>query len=402
MIGPGKRRRFSLKNNQEVMKKVIFLFTILPFLFHCGPKQNEVERIMEDGVEVVINHQEPYEIKGEPDSLIFEKEMSIDMERDDFAEIGLTDINSFDADSEGNIYFCKYRSSEDFIFKFDKNGTFVGSFGTQGQGPGEIQYVLEFLIDSEDNIIVSDATNRKIIVFNREGMFIEEIKYGLNISLAMPLEDGKYIETRDMLDLSKETFPIKMILCNADFEELKELDVFIHPNPLKGNKRLYSIYCFLAKAKKDRIYIGNEQRGYEILVYDLDGNLIRKIRRDYKALAYPEEFKKEAEAYFLENPRLKKSFYITKVMPPFNSFFIDDEERLYVMTYEKGNKEGEYTHDIFNSDGVFIGRKSMKNYGRLNYTLQALRAIAKNNRLYCLQEKESGYQELVVYKMRWE
>jgi len=28
--------------------------------------------------------------------------------------------------------------------------------------------------------------------------------------------------------------------------------------------------------------------------------------------------------------------------------------------------------------------------------------IAKNDRLYCVKEKESGYKELVVYKMRWE
>ena len=67
------------------MKKIILLISIISLFIHCGLKQEEVERIIEDGVEVVINHFEPYKIKGEPSSLIFEKEISIDMERDDFA-----------------------------------------------------------------------------------------------------------------------------------------------------------------------------------------------------------------------------------------------------------------------------------------------------------------------------
>ena len=30
-----------------------------------------------------------------------------------------------------------------------------------------------------------------------------------------------------------------------------------------------------------------------------------------------------------------------------------------------------------------------------------LPAKAKNNRIYCLREKENGYKELAVYNMKW-
>lgn len=89
-------------------------------------------------------------------------------------------------------------------------------------------------------------------------------------------------------------------------------------------------------------------------------------------------------------------------MPPFNSFFLDEKEWLYVMTYEKGENEDEYIHDIFNSNGIFIARKNIKNYGKLSHTLYHLKVSVKNNRLYCLREKEDEYKELLVYKMRWE
>ncbi len=90
-------------------------------------------------------------------------------------------------------------------------------------------------------------------------------------------------------------------------------------------------------------------------------------------------------------------------MPPFHYFFLDDEGCLYVKTYEKGDKQNEYMQDIFNSDGIFITRRRIAGYGKWIYPGIALdRAKAKNNRLYCIREKESGYKELVVYKMNWE
>lgn len=56
-------------------------------------------------------------------------------------------------------------------------------------------------------------------------------------------------------------------------------------------------------------------------------------------------------------------------------------------------------HDIFNNEGVFIGRIGLDNIGQYsNFTVRI-----KKNRLYCLREKEEGgYKELVVNKIRWE
>ena len=122
------------------------------------------------------------------------------------------------------------------------------------------------------------------------------------------------------------------------------------------------------RASKDKIYIGNSERGYEIRVYDLEGNLLRD------------------------------NYYFTKNWPPFRYLFTDDEGRIFVLTYEEGVNSREYMNDIFNSEGVFIGRVSLGNVGRF----YPLTVRVKKNRLYCLREKESGYKELVVYKMNWE
>lgn len=86
---------------KSILKIFLLSIFIILLIFGCT-RQDKVERIDEDGVEVVINHQEPYKVKGQPYSLILEKEISIDMERDDIAEIGLPDVSAVIADSDGN------------------------------------------------------------------------------------------------------------------------------------------------------------------------------------------------------------------------------------------------------------------------------------------------------------
>ena len=68
------------------------------------------------------------------------------------------------------------------------------------------------------------------------------------------------------------------------------------------------------------------------------------------------------------------------------------------MTYENGVNHGEYMFDIFNPEGVFVGRKSLKDFS----SHQGLNGKIRNDHFYCIEEKESGFQQVVVYKMKWE
>jgi hypothetical protein len=72
------------------------------------------------------------------------------------------------------------------------------------------------------------------------------------------------------------------------------------------------------------------------------------------------------------------------------------------MTYDQGENKDEFIHDIFNADGVFIGRISLGKYGILGKALNHLKTTAANGRFYRLMFKESGYPEVVVYRMEWQ
>jgi hypothetical protein len=367
----------------------------------CTPNQEKVEKIMEDGAEVVINHLEPYKIKGEPSILHFEEEFTIDTEKDEIAELGVPDIGRFDIDSEGNIYFLQGRKN--LVFKFDKDGHFVTSFGKRGQGPSEIAAAIYLNITEQDEIPIQDFSKLRLFIFNKNGTLIKEIDIGLQSrGNFFPLENGNYLHYRDFFDPSTEHRYDILELYSAKFQKLKELDrcdygplVMAKLEKTKGSPRV-----FISRVSDRMIYIGHENRGYEILVYDLNGNLLRKIRKEYVPEDITEEFRENLVANF---GRYKDKLIIPAKMPPFHYFFLDDEGRLYVKTYEKGKNKDEYMHDVFNTDGIFIARKSMAGYGSWMYPGTFLnRAKAKKNRLYCIREKENGYKELVVYKMKWE
>ena len=61
-----------------------------------------------------------------------------------------------------------------------------------------------------------------------------------------------------------------------------------------------------------------------------------------------------------------------------------------------------YIYDIFTREGVFIARTNLKNIALESESWEEILPVtAKNNRLYCLQQKDNGYKVLVIYRMKW-
>src|SRR5258705_3637104 len=57
------------------------------------------------------------------------------------------------------------------IAKFDKDGKFVKSWGKRGTGPGEFANVLSIAVDAQGNVYAGDGGNRRIQVFDNNGVF---------------------------------------------------------------------------------------------------------------------------------------------------------------------------------------------------------------------------------------
>ena len=379
------------------MKRGMILVLLCFYFCSCAPKQDKVEKTTENGVEIVVSHLEPYKIRGEPTNLTLEKELSIDLAREDIAKLGLADIYSFGVDSEGNIYILNGKQVEYFIFKFDKNGRFVKFFGRKGQGPGELEWTLSVGFDSQSNVIVSDPGNRKLAIFSPRGDLIRETQFPKTVYSLYPLDNKEFIAYwRKWTSPTDDYFYDHFSLYDSELQEIRLLDACRWPNPRKfgiRGPRLNRVFNW--KKSGDRIYIGNEDRGYEILVFDWDGNVLRKIRKDHEPVKV--QISEEDKKKIIDERRGLKVLF-PKFWTPFGSFFADEEGRLYVQTYEMGEVPNEYIYDIFNRDGIFISRKSLPIRPAVDIEGDA---VAKKGRLYCVIEKETGYKALVVYRMIW-
>ena len=378
------------------MRRRSFWLFALAALCLCCSREGGVEKIRENGVEVVLNHVDPYRLEGEPSTFDLEPVLTIDLERKDLAAKGMGSAGEFGVDGEGNIAVVAFKNEKNFIYRFNPKGEWLNSFGPFGQGPGELEWPFLDAVFPSGDIAITDRM-RKYIVFDKNGKVLKEIRPDFNISYVYPLENGNLVLERPRYErASKDSpWPTCLSLCDSSFVEIKELDR--HLRSLDNNRL---VPFFMWRVSAGHIYVANEERGYEIWDYDLGGNLRRKIRKEFRPVAATEEIKKAVLGPGYDQPGISQDRYFPKPMPPLSSFFTDDEGRLFVMTYEAGDRPGEYLCDIFNADGVFVGRKSLDApwaglYGGPKYVM------AKKGRLYNNREKESGYHELLVRRIIW-
>lgn len=385
----------------------ITFFSVICLLISCKKSHWQGSTEVVDGVSVIKN---PLLLKNEHKSpLQLEKSFIFDFERDDMAEVGITEVFGFDVDYQGNIYILLRRTSENWIHKFNNKGDHISSFGRQGQGPGEIKSPYMIRINKKNEILISERTRSRLIIYNSIGDLMNEIPLAPNHEMATLLENGLILAMKANFNPDEGDTQMPIVLCSPELETLTTLHPgWKIPNWVRAKKIngiRTNINWFPWSLSDKNIFIGNDDNGYELLVYDLAGTLTKKIQKEYTPVPVPESVKKDVLDDILrpelEHFHIKDKIYFPKYMYPFQYFITDDMGTLYVMTYEKGEKPGEYLFDVFDPDGLFIDRMRLDNSGN-EITANwggPFQVRVRNGRIYSLRKKESGYQELIVYKL---
>ena len=135
---------------------------------------------------------------------------------------------------------------------------------------------------------------------------------------------------------------------------------------------------------------------YEIQIINSEGELIRKIVKDYEPIEITDADKK----------RIISRIYIRETMPPgqeaeFSKYFypidwlhVDDEDRIFVRTFENVNDSNSYYFDVFDPDGHYIAKVPLK-------AMPELPIVWKKDKLYTIEADEEGFQYIKRYKVTW-
>jgi hypothetical protein len=160
-------------------KKFVFAFFSVSMLWtSCSAPRSGPERIIENGIEVVVNGSEPYAVERQPRGLAIHDEFRIDLESEAVASLGLTDIWKIDLDPRGRIYIYRGGLGDGpLIFLFKEPGRFVRSFLRRGQGPGEVEFPRFLGMTPEGEIAVLDTGKQKVFFFSEEAILLREILF---------------------------------------------------------------------------------------------------------------------------------------------------------------------------------------------------------------------------------
>lgn len=382
--------------------KIIYPSIIFLLFFLVASEAKDMQRPewkgkidTENGVKVIKNPREP--LYGEI-ILDLEEELAIGNENDENSTFyqGL----SIAIDKDENIFVLDGGNS--WVQKFDKNGYYLMTIGSKGQGPGEFQYLNGAFIDSKNNLYVSQG--RSISVFDKDGIFVRSIPLGTSIYSFQITDEGNIIATTSTI------IPVKtsedLVFFDPTGKKLKTLATF--PNvrvvPVGGialgaRNRLAFYLSFCPLTEKQGLYGFSAE--YKLFLIDSSGNLVSIIEKEEIPEPLTEKDKEDtinAEIEFLKKrgmlipkDEIKKAY----PFPPYKSLFLglktDDLGNIYV--YKISTIKKELCWDFFNPKGYYLYKVIMKE--------RVFPEIIKNGCIYATSfDKETGYFKVKRYRIK--
>ncbi|MFC1477606.1 6-bladed beta-propeller [candidate division KSB1 bacterium] len=249
-----------------------------------------------------------------------------------------------------------------FIYKYDPDWNFLTSFGSEGQGPGEINSTYGFTIDNNDILYVMDHGNMRTQKFTTEGEPAGSFLLPHQTFSGIVQSNGNSVflgRSFDRQDINSVPEPKMLVMVDPEGNKIKYF----------ADAQQYESYSAMYIVNDLEFTIDNDDNVYaafshlnRIEKYSPDGELIYTMTRP---LNYPIEhkevmFKMEVDGREMEFPDQVMSYV---------SYFLDfdSEDRLWVMTYnkqpeDKGSasssikEEDIMDFELFSKDGVLLTR----------------------------------------------
>jgi hypothetical protein len=379
-----------MKNKQKC-GLIALIISAIVICTSCGTHNHDWKGTIEevDGVTVVKNPDEPL---YRNDVFVIEEELEIS-DRGSDENFIFNYINFLAVDNAENIYVADTR--ERHVNVFYSNGGFLGTIGRAGQGPGEFGRIRDIRINTHDELVVIDSSQRKMHFFSLGGDFLRSENLGTILgkiqgmfsprswSLYFDSRENRYISTA-IFDLKKVHFEV--LKWDNETNSLTRIASTPEWDPFEGSKpdpdRPAELYC---RVMKDDCFLYGYPGTYELKIFDPQGKIIKKITREYEHVPLSEAEKEEQ----------KKAYGADIEIPPYHPAFsylrTDDEGRIYVQTWEKPTNVDGFFYDVFDHEGKYIAK----------IPLNFLPRVIKNGKIYTIEEDEEGFRHVKRYKFRW-
>lgn len=368
-----------MKNKTKVVPIVLFLSVFIMIVSFGGQKadwKGTIEK--ENGIIVVKNPKKPIYSEN---VFSLAEELSIGKaERGE--EYIFSQIRSIAVDEKERIYVLD--TKEAHVKVFDKNGDYIKTMGKKGQGPGEMSLPFSICITTQNEMVVQDLDNRRIMFYSLDGNFIKSLSSAKIVIVGFNIDSsGNIIGIISISGPDKQVIELQKF--GSDLSYLYSFGSFSLPSRSSTFNPFMPELCW-AVNKEDNVICGYPEN-YEFKLFNPEGKVIRKVIKDYKPIKITQE---EIEERKKRLPGPMK-MDIPQYHPAYQDLTIDEENRIFVQTWERSENEEGYYYDVFDSEGKFIAKIPLK----------ARPQVFKKNKLYTIEEDEEGYQVVKRYKVTW-
>jgi hypothetical protein len=362
-----------------------FIFIIsVKFVFAAQPQWKG--SITKDGDVIIVKNPKEPMFKG--DILTLKEDFILGGSRAQGESI-LVRPWSITVDGAGNIYVGDRRQAN--VKVYNNAGAFLRTIGKQGQGPGELDALIESVAIHSNGreLIVGDIN--KLVFFDLQGRFQKNVRLGSFASNAcLDLRDNIFVW---ILDISGRRGILHQM--SPNFSQVLAEIIAI---PFPSDRNMFSPRPYWILDRQGRPIFGYPD-AYEISFYDEHLKIVKKIRRAYDPSRVTDEDKKiylkRSNPPGVSGP---PSHPCPSVHSAFRSFFIDDQEHLFVQTWDRSADEKKDFYDIYDVDGRFIGRIALNAHPDL---INPTTRILLENKLYAIEMDEEGYEVVKRYSVEW-
>jgi hypothetical protein len=303
-------------------------------------------------------------------------------------------IVSLAVDSDERIYALDARAGN--IKVFSSSGEFLKVIGRRGQGPGEFGGPERLAISPQNEIVVSDPSRRLIHFLDLEGHYIRQLPLNLPFfSGPKILSNGDIIASYAILGDEYSS-----VLCRFD-SQMNPVYTYTSIPMYKLPRVHIFLYRFVNDLQWDITpndevaWAAMTSSEYEINVHDQRGPLIKKIIKEYDPIDITDdEYNKLMKAWFGRPPSGGRfELIIPNHYPPFHTFMVDGEGRIFVRRFEEADKGERIYCEIFDQEGRYLTD--------FIFPEKTIPILFRGNNLFTREEDSEGYQVIIRYQVKW-
>ncbi len=349
---------------------LVLLVGLAPGVGQSPPWRGTVRTVK--GVTIVENPKEPlypssvfrsaeeYQIPGSGPGYVLDKPCQLALDRDN------------------NLYVVEQREGR--IEIFDPNGHLVRTIGRRGAGPGEFEGSIR--LDIREDLLVYCSQHMRLTSFSLRGRFVETRSAMVRFSGMSRDSQGNIYGTDSSRD-SAGQIHYQVCRYDAKLENRRALAPPVKQPPLGWYGIASPIFIV---TRSDRIVYGFPE-SYEFLLFDREGALIMKVRKNHEPVPIPQEDRE----YVLKRGSNVFPSEVPRYFPPYAGIEADEDGRIFVKI--AGTLSHLMTYDVFDPEGKFLTTIKLK-------TIDS--PLWANGRLYTIEEDEEGYRFIRVSRVSWD